>query len=195
MYIQLGKDPFWIVWNKASSCKAALYVFFCYRSKEGLAKCTEEIYLADVVDMRTYQRLDLATVRLLQWPKAADIKWLEEVGGMRRHTECDDIVALAVELKFSRVVALMPIKDQQPVCGLHTTRYMMVEVLDPIQAYLIGSPAIRSRCNTPVRQKTALFVPVGQVVLCSQDDEWRNSPAKSIHALNDCSPLAVARLG
>jgi hypothetical protein len=32
-----------------------------------------------MVDMHTYQLLDLATVRLIQRPKAADIKWLKVV--------------------------------------------------------------------------------------------------------------------
>ena len=51
---------------------------------------------------------------------------------MWRHTECDDIVALAIELKFSRVVALVAVEDQEPVCTLCTSRCMLVEVLNPI---------------------------------------------------------------
>jgi hypothetical protein len=70
------------------------------RDKEGLAKGAEELELADVVDMQTHQVLNLAAVRLLQRPKAANIEWLEQVGGMRRHAECDNVVLLAVELEF-----------------------------------------------------------------------------------------------
>jgi hypothetical protein len=62
--------------------------------------------------MHPYQVLDLATVRLLQRPKAANIEWLKEVRRMRRHAERDDIMLLAVELEFGRVVALMAIEDQ-----------------------------------------------------------------------------------
>lgn len=69
--------------------------------------------------MCPYQGLDLTTVRLLQWPKAANIEWLEEVRGIWRHTECDDIVALAIELKFNRVVTLVAVEDQEPVCTLY----------------------------------------------------------------------------
>jgi hypothetical protein len=63
-------------------------------------------------DMHPHQVLDLATVRLLQWPKAADIEWLEFVGRVRRHAERDDVVLLAVELEFGRVVTLVAVEDQ-----------------------------------------------------------------------------------
>ena len=43
---------------------------------------------------------------------------------------------------------------------------MEVEVLDPIQAYRIGSPAIFGGCDAPVGWEVALGVPVGEVVLC-----------------------------
>jgi hypothetical protein len=42
---------------------------------------------------------------------------------------------------------------------------MVIEVLDPIQAYCIGSPAIISGCNAPVGWEVALGIPVGEVVL------------------------------
>ena len=44
---------------------------------------------------------------------------------------------------------------------------MVVEVLDPIQAYRIGSLAVLSGSDTPVSRKVALGIPVGKVVLCS----------------------------
>ena len=49
--IQLGKYPLWIVWNKASSSKAALDISLGNRSKEGLAKGIEELELAYIVDI------------------------------------------------------------------------------------------------------------------------------------------------
>jgi len=53
--------------------------------------------------MHPYQVLNLATVRLLQRPKAADIEWLEEVRGMWRHAERDDVVLLVMELEFGGI--------------------------------------------------------------------------------------------
>ena len=103
-----------------------------------------------MVDVHTHQVLNLATVRPLQWPKAANIEWLEQVGGMRRHVECDNVVLLAIELEFGRVVALVAVEDQQPVFALRPRCYMEVEVLDPIQANGISSPAIVGGCDTLV---------------------------------------------
>jgi hypothetical protein len=34
---------------------------------------------------------------------------------MRRHAERDDVVLLAMELEFGRLVALVAVEDQQPV--------------------------------------------------------------------------------
>jgi hypothetical protein len=67
-----------------------------------------------------------------------DIEWLEEVRGMRRHTERNDVILLAIELEFGGVVALVAIEDQQPVLALCPGRRMVVEVLDPIQAHGIS---------------------------------------------------------
>ena len=51
---------------------------------------------------------------------------------MRRHVERDNVVLLAMELEFGRVVALVVIEDQQPVFAFSTRCYIEVEVLDPI---------------------------------------------------------------
>ena len=68
-------------------------------------------------------------------------------------------------------------------------------MLDPIQAYCIGSLAIIGSCDALVGQEVALSVLVGEVVLPSQDDEGGDSPTKGIDALDHCCPLTVARLG
>lgn len=135
------------------------------RGKEGRAKGPEILELACVVNMRAHQVLDLATIGLLQRPKAANIKWLEEVGGMRRHAEHDDVVLLAIELEFGRVVALVAVEDSQSVFAFRTRCCMEVEVLDPIKAYYISSPAILGGCDTIVSREVALGVPVSEVVL------------------------------
>ena len=62
-------------------------------------------------------------------------------------------------------MALVAVEDQQPVFAFRTRCYIEVEVLDPIQAYRISSPAIVGSCDTPVSREVALGIPVGEVVL------------------------------
>ena len=85
-----------------------------------------------MVDIHLYQVLNLATIHLLQWPKAANIKWLALMGGVCRHVERNDVVLLVIELEFGRVVALIAVEDQQPIFTLCPRYYIVVEVLDPI---------------------------------------------------------------
>ena len=114
---------------------------------------------------------------------------------MQRHIERNNVVLLAIELEFRRVVALVAVEDQQPAFAFCAKCYIAVEVLDPIQAYCIGSPAIIGSCDTPGSREVILGVLVGEVVLPSQDDEGEDSLTKGIDALDHCCPLAVARLG
>jgi len=53
---------------------------------------------------------------------------------MQRHIEYNDLVLLAIELEFGRVVALVAVEDQQPIFAFRTRCRIEVEVLDPIQA-------------------------------------------------------------
>jgi len=178
--IELGKNPLRIEWHKASPCKGTLYILLGESGEPGIAKGAKELKLADVVDMCTHQRLDLATVRLLQRPKTTNVEGLETMGRVRRHAECDDLVVLAIELEFGRVMALVPVEGQQPVDTLRSRCSVIIEVLDPIQAYSIVGPAVIGCCNAPVSWKIALLVPVAQVVLRSKNDEWPYLPHHTI---------------
>ena len=113
-----------------------------------------------------HQVLNLATVRLLQQLKIADIEWLKEVQRIRRHIESNDVVLLIIELEFSRVVALVAVEDQQLVFAFYTRCYIDIEMLDPIQAYYISSLAVISSCDTLVSREVALGILVGEVALC-----------------------------
>ena len=42
---------------------------------------------------------------------------------MRRHIEYNNVVLLAVELEFGRVVAFIAVEDQQPVFAFYTRYY------------------------------------------------------------------------
>jgi hypothetical protein len=72
------------------------------------------------------------------------------VGRIRRYIECDNAVLLAIELEFGRIVAFVAVEDQQPIFTLRPRRYIVVEVLDLIEAYYISSLAVVGSCDTPV---------------------------------------------
>ena len=84
---------------------------------------------------------------------------------IRGHTERNNVVLLAIELEFGRVVAFVAVEDQQPIFALRTKRYIAIEVLDPIQAYCISSLAVIGNCDTLVSREIALGVLVSEVVL------------------------------
>ena len=86
---------------------------------------------------------------------------------MRRYAERNNIVLLAIELEFGRVVALVAVEDQQPIFAFRIRYRMEVEVLDPIQANGISRLAIIGSYNTPVGGEVVLSIPVSEVVLYS----------------------------
>ena len=63
-------------------------------------------------DICTDQVLNLATICLLQRPETANVKWLEVVGGICGHIECDNVMFLVVDLEWGRVVALVAVENQ-----------------------------------------------------------------------------------
>ena len=72
---------------------------------------------------------------------------------------------------------------------------MELEVLNLIQAYFIGSPAIIGNCDTPVGWEVVLGVLVSEVGLCSQDDKWRDGLAEGINSLDYRCLFTVTRQG
>jgi len=74
---------------------------------------------------------------------------------------------LAVGFEFFGVVAIVAVKDEQPIFTLRTRCCMEIEVPNPIYAFLISSPPVIGYCNTLKGRKVALLILIGEVVLPS----------------------------
>ena len=77
---------------------------------------------------------------------------------MGRHAERVDIVLFAKLLKLKGVVALMAIKDEQPTRANYLAICMLDEVLQPLNSYLVGRPAIIAYSNSPVARDVFLIL-------------------------------------
>jgi len=91
---------------------------------------------------------------------------------VRRYTECNNIILLVVGFEFFGVVAIVAVKDKQPIFTLRTRYCVEIKVPNPIYTFLISSLPVISYCNTPGGRKVALLIPISEVVLPNQDDKW-----------------------
>jgi hypothetical protein len=69
---------------------------------------------------------------------------------VRRHAESNNLIILAVLLEFKQVVALIAINNKQPMCANNPPLYMLIKVLQLLQAKLIYYPAILRDRNNPI---------------------------------------------
>ena len=71
--------------------------------------------------MLPHHLLDLLAVQAFERAKTANIKRLEEVRGMGRHTKRNDKLFLAIFFEVDRVVALVAVEDKEPIYALRTS--------------------------------------------------------------------------
>jgi hypothetical protein len=80
------------------------------------------------------QMFGFSTISLLEHPKAPNIKRLKQMRRMGRHTQCDDLVLLAISLKVDRVVTFVPIEDQKTIGPSRSIGCTPIKVLQPLKA-------------------------------------------------------------
>ena len=111
---------------------------------------------------------------------------------MRRHTESDNLVILAVLIKLRCSVALVAVKDEQSVRSSCARLSMSIKVLYPVKAKLVGSPPIVANTKYPVRLE--VLIPARLVEFSFQDHKGWKTPARRANTLNCCYPLSIAWL-
>jgi hypothetical protein len=95
---------------------------------------------------------------------------LEEIEGVGRHTESNNVVVLADILESDQVIGLIAVKDKQPVTPNCTRCGVLNKVLQPSYTNFISSPAIIRYSYPPV---LGVVVILALVVVLSLKDEER----------------------
>jgi hypothetical protein len=93
------------------------------------------------------QASDFLLVRLLQGGKTPNVKQLQDMGGMWRHIEGNNLALFTEFLELKRLVALMAINNKQLVTAYCTSLCMLDKVLQPGKTKLVSSPAVLTDAN------------------------------------------------
>ncbi len=70
-------------------------------------------------------------------------------------------ILLAVLVEFKRLVALMAIKDEEPVPTYSTSLCVRIEVPELVHTLLVRSPPIVADCKNPASWDSLLLIPGG----------------------------------
>jgi len=74
---------------------------------------------------------------------------------------------LAVGFEFFGVVAIVAVKDKQPIFTLRIKYYIEIEILNPIYTFLISNPPVIGYYNAPGGRKVVLLILISKVILPS----------------------------
>ena len=86
---------------------------------------------------------------------------------MRRYIEYNNIMLLVVGLEFFGIVAIVAIKNKQPIFTLRIRCHMEIKVLNLIYTFLISNLPVINYCNALGGWKVVLLILICKIVLPS----------------------------
>ena len=87
--------------------------------------------------MPSHKIFNYATVSFFKRTKATDIEKLKLIKRIGKHIKRNNIVIVAVGLEICRMVTFVTIEDKETFKFFCTLFYMLIEMLNSIQAYVI----------------------------------------------------------
>ena len=88
----------------------------------------------------------------------------------------------------------MPVQHQHPITTLYPRLSILIKVFNPVQAYLVIGPPIRSCLNSPVIWNTALSIPISEVIEALNEQKRGYIKTIATNTGNRGRPFPVARL-
>ena len=144
--------------------------------------------------MRSYESLDLATVRLFKWSKTSNIKRLKKIRRMSRYAESQNIVVFVMGLKSIQMMALVVVKNKKSIYTLRARFCVLIEVFYLIHTQLIICLTVIANSNFPIAGDCRVFVSGEKVMFCFDHNKRRDCLILRICSLNDRNPFSIARL-
>ena len=113
---------------------------------------------------------------------------------MSRQAKWNNAVIFAIALEFRRLVAAMPIEYQHPIRAFCPRFCIIMEMLNPIQTCFVICPSFGGGFYAPGFGKTALCIPIREMVGAFNDEIWGHVVAVATDAANCSRPFSIARL-
>src|SRR6266566_2743369 len=113
---------------------------------------------------------------------------------MGREAEDDNVVLLVVYFEGVRQMTLVAVQDKYPLDTLSSLIYILVEVFNPFQAYIIVYLAICRSSNRLGVWDAVVCIPGRKVVFALDDQHWRYYKPVCIHVFDRNRSFSVTKL-
>ena len=105
-------------------------VFRRYSGLESRVERRKKVLLSNIGYACSHYPFDLLAIYYLKRAEISNIKWLEDMRRVRRHTERDNVILFAIELEVGRVVAIVAVKDEEAINPGYSSFSILIEVLN-----------------------------------------------------------------